>query len=274
MKTYPLENRSLIEISGEDAETFLDNLITCSVIGMEINAASFGALLTPQGKILFDFFLVKTEQGYLIEISSELAEEFVKRFMFYRLRAKVNIEENKELHVSTAWGEGSVEGDYIVSDPRHHALGLRIYSKSKLDEPHSEELDYKKHRISLGIAEGGIDFEYGDAYPHEVLMDQFGGVDFKKGCYVGQEVVSRMQHRGTTKKRVVHIESIHNLPESGTTIMADGKPAGKIGSVHGNEGLALIRLDRVAKAKELIAENIQISARIQDWVSFDYPEAQ
>ena len=148
-------------------------------------------------------------------------------------------------------------------------MGCRIYGDA--DEG-SDTGSYARKRIALNVPEGGADFEYGDAYPHETLMDQFGGVDFKKGCYVGQEVVSRMQHRGSAKKRIISIHSQGDLPMTGTPITADGKPAGVVGSVSGSDGLALLRLDRVVKAESLLAGEVAISAHIPEWVSFDWPE--
>lgn len=264
-----LNDRSLIEISGEEAETFLDNILTCKVIGLAIGEASFGALLTPQGKILFDFFIMKTEAGYLFDVSQSLSAEFIKRLTFYRLRAKVKIEENSELEVFTIWGDNLPTSPLCIQDPRLDDLGVREYS---VQTPEGEEADYAAHRIANGMPQGGYDFEYGDAYPHEVLMDQFGGVDFKKGCYVGQEVVSRMQHRGTAKKRIIKVASIADLPTSGTAITADGKPAGTLGSTSKNEGLALLRLDRVAKADKLLAGETELNTSLQSWVNFNMPE--
>ena len=117
-----------------------------------------------------------------------------------------------------------------------------------------------------------VDYEYGNAYPHETLMDQFGGVDFKKGCYVGQEVVSRMQHRGTAKKRIIHVSAATVLPATGTEILADGKPAGTLGSVDGQKGLAMLRLDRIANAETVVAENVKLGLKIPEWVNFTMPE--
>ena len=264
-----LKNRSLIEISGEEADSFLDNILTCKVLGLSIGEASFGALLTPQGKILFDFFLIKTEEGYLIDVPSSLEEDFIKRLTFYRLRAKVSIGPKSDLSVYAVWDNELQRSELTITDPRHVKMGVRTYSSHPPDEV---EADYTLHRITLGIPQGGDDFEYGDAYPHEVLMDQFGGIDFKKGCYVGQEVISRMQHRGTAKKRVIMVTAKDALPSSGTAIKADGKPAGMLGSVSGNQGLALLRLDRVAKAEKLLANEVELQVQIPDWVNFTMPE--
>ncbi|MDJ0615137.1 MAG: folate-binding protein YgfZ [Rhizobiaceae bacterium] len=272
MTVATLPDRSIIEIGGDEAETFLDNILTCKVIGLETGEASFGALLTPQGKILFDFFLIKTNEGYWIDTASELVDELIKRLMFYRLRAKVSLSKVENIVVEAYWNSSEPpKGSLIIQDPRHSDLGWRVYDESVAQgETHA----YLEHRIDLGIPEGGMDFQYGDAYPHEVLMDQFGGVDFKKGCYVGQEVVSRMQHRGTTKKRVIKISAEVAFPETGTDVMADGKNAGVVGSVHHKAGLALLRLDRVHEAGTVEAGGVSLHTQIPDWVDFTWPEAR
>ncbi len=265
MKFAHLNDRSLIEISGDEAESFLDNILTCKVIELSEGQTSFGALLTPQGKILFDFFLIKTENGYLLDILSDLAVDFIKRLTFYRLRAKVTIEAKPEIKVLALWDEKIPLSNLCIQDPRLEEMGVRDYSAHSQS---GEEADYVAHRIANGIPEGGHDFEYGDAYPHETLMDQFGGVDFKKGCYVGQEVVSRMQHRGTAKKRIIIVKSADKLPSSGTPITADGKPAGTLGSAVENEGLAMLRLDRIAKAEMVLADKTLLKTELPTWVKF------
>ncbi len=271
MSAISLTNRAIIEIAGRDAEHFLDNLVTCQVAGLMSGEARFGALLTPQGKIMFDFFVIRTADAYLIDTHALLVEELVKRLTFYRLRAKVEITPRPELEVSAHWNCEKPAGELVIADPRHRDMGYRAYDSRSLDE---DAQAYRALRISNAIAEGGIDFEYGDAYPHEVLMDQFGGVDFKKGCYVGQEVVSRMQHRGATKKRVLKIAGETGKLIKDAEITADNKPAGKIGSVSGNRGLAILRLDRVATAKEVSAGDVLITPSLPDWVNFTWPEAR
>ena len=271
MKFATLNDRSLIKISGEDAENFLDNIFTCKIIGLDENEASFGALLTPQGKILFDFFLIKKNDGFILDIPSSLAEDFAKRLTFYRLRAKVTIDALPETSVFALWGEEIPNTENMIADPRLQQMGWRDYSGTK---PDCEEADYTAHRINNAMPQGGLDFDYGDAYPHEVLMDQFGGVDFKKGCYVGQEVVSRMQHRGTAKKRIIIVESMEPLPITSTPIMADGKPAGTLGSVSGNIALAMLRLDRIAKAGTILADTTAVTPRLPNWVNFKMPETE
>ncbi len=272
MKFSHLKDRSFVQISGDEAESFLENIVTCKVAGLENGQASFGALLTPQGKILFDFFLIKISDCFLIDIKSELCADFIKRLTFYRLRAKVTIEEKPDITASALWDGDISFSNQCVQDPRLATMGARDYSGNL---PTGEEADYTAHRISNGIAEGGTDFQYSDAYPHEVLMDQFGGVDFKKGCYVGQEVVSRMQHRGTAKKRIIKVESVNEpLPATGTQILADNKPAGFLGSVDKTQGLAMLRLDRVANAERLLADSVELTTKLPSWVNFTMPETE
>ncbi|PCI04425.1 MAG: folate-binding protein YgfZ [Hyphomicrobiales bacterium] len=272
--TQILENRKLVRIGGEEAADFLNGLITCDALVLEEQQAAFGALLSPQGKILFDFFAVRDEHGFLIDIDGASRDDFIKRLMFYRLRRKVEIGFEEEFQsVLVSWGDALEINDALsITDPRLEEAGQRHYCKA-VPQPTGD--DYARHRISLGLPEGGADFQFGDAFPHEALMDQFGGVDFQKGCYVGQEVVSRMQHRGTARKRILKIHSDSNLPESGTDVLAGGKIVGTLGSISGNIGLATLRLDRIVLAKEeglpLMAGDIIIEAEIQSWAKFDWP---
>ncbi len=273
--TAPLAGCALASITGPDATHFLQNLVTCEVEALVPGSAAFGALLTPQGKVLFDFFLVQREDGFLADVNSELAGDFIRRLGFYKLRAKVTIEPGPAgLGVHAVWGgEPSAINGIVVADPRLPALGWRVYA---ISAPAHAAGDYAAHRISVGMPEGGLDYAYGDAFPHEALMDQFGGVDFKKGCYVGQEVVSRMQHRGTARSRVVMVTA-ERLPAPGTEVVADGKPCGVMGSSAGGKGLALLRLDRVKDALDkggaVMAGGEKISVSIQPWAKFGWPQA-
>ena len=270
MKFATLNNRAMVRVEGDDAAHFLENLVTCKVETLGKSETAFGALLTPQGKILYDFFLQATAEGYTLDIDRAIAEEFAKRLGFYKLRAKVTITGPENLPVYACWDCDRPDGSRVMQDPRHPEMGFRVAGG---ENPDGCEADYIAHRIALGIPEGGKDFEYGNAYPHETLMDQFGGVDFRKGCYVGQEVVSRMQHRGTTKKRIVHVEGDASLPGDAPEITADGKPAGRLGSVCEKQGLALLRLDRATQAGALLAGDAPVRIRLQDWVKFELPGA-
>ncbi|WP_247653739.1 folate-binding protein YgfZ [Labrenzia sp. PHM005] len=283
-----LDDRSLIRVSGPEAQHFLQNLVTADIDELEAPGATLSALLTPQGKILFDFLIYKTEDGYLIDAPNETSADLLKRLTFYRLRAKVDlVAVDPQKSVFAIWG-GEVtapEGaDFLVTDPRVAALGQRLIGGANLIETSgatkADLSAYDAHRISLGVPEGLKDFDYSDIFPHDADLDQLGGVSFKKGCYVGQEVVSRVQHRGTARKRFIQAKSASALPEKGTAVMAGGKSVGEIGSstTIAGEGraLAIVRLDKVHQAIEnglpLTCDDVAVSVSLPDWADFGWPE--
>ena len=268
-----LEDRQIIRISGADAVHFLQGIVTCDVDHLEPGQAAFGALLTPQGKIMFDFFLIRTDEGFLADAPAELAADLAKRLGFYKLRAKVDIEPDDEMKVIAFWnGEPSKHDGIVIADPRNAQMGWRQYGGAM---PDACSGDYEAHRIGVGMPQGGADFAYGDAFPHDALMDQMNAVAFTKGCFVGQEVVSRMRHRGTARKRVIMVEADGPLPDRHTAVTTSGKAAGELGSVSGAKGLALLRLDRVKTAldadEEIMAGETPIRAVLQPWVDFHWP---
>jgi folate-binding protein YgfZ len=224
--------------------------------------AIFTALLTPQGKIIVDFIAAEAGPddggGFFLDCPRALAGALVEKLNFYKLRAKITVEDlSQALGVMAVW-DGASLSDFGLSypDPRLPALGARTILPSDLAAEAAADLGatltdadaYDAHRIALGVPRGGMDFAYGDTFPHEADMDQLAGVDFEKGCYVGQEVVSRMQHRGTARTRTVKVILDGFAPEPGTAILAGDKPVGTIGSTSGPHGLALIRTDRVTDA--------------------------
>jgi hypothetical protein len=219
-------------------------------------------LLTPQGKITTDFLITEAPPGhgggFLVDCPRALAQGLADKLGFYRLRAKVVIENlSDSLGVLAVWdGDPALKPDLAFADPRNAALGWRILvprelAKKAADLIGAEMVDstaYDAHRVASGVPRGGVDFMYGDAFPHETNMDRLHGVDFDKGCYVGQEVVSRMQHRGTARTRTVRIILDGPAPEPGAVVLAGDKPIGTMGSAAGHHGLALIRIDRAADA--------------------------
>jgi len=274
-----LPNRGLISVLGPDAAPFLDNLLTVSISGLQKGDARYGALLTPQGKMIVDGLIVATDDGFAIDCPRALAGDLVRRLGFYKLRAKVDIaNRSDDWAVIVGWKEGLVPPDAVVSfiDPRYAALGWRSIIEAAHRPPLSDpEADYDPHRVALGIPEGGRDFIYGDAFPHEADMDQLHGVDFAKGCYVGQEVVSRMQHRGTARTRCVPIRFIDgtSVPE-GADALAGEKICGRIGSSSSNgSAIGLLRLDRVADAlaigEPLTANGRAFILEKRDWIQFE-----
>jgi len=262
MKAAFLPDRGVVKISGEDARNFLNGLVTTDVTQIEPGLGRFGALLTPQGKITIDFLITEAPGGhgggFLVDCPRPLAQSLSDKLGFYKLRAKVTVENlSDNVGVIAAWdGEPAMKPDLAFADPREAALGWRILAPQDLapkvagliGADLADSAAYEAHRIATGVPRGGLDFMYGDAFPHETNMDRLHGVDFDKGCYVGQEVVSRMQHRGTARTRTVRVTLDGAPPEAGSTILAGDKQVGTMGSASGQNGLALIRTDRVIDA--------------------------
>jgi folate-binding protein YgfZ len=289
MPTAQLSDRGVVRVTGADAKAFLDGLVTCDLDRVTPAAARFGALLTPQGKILFDFILAEAPAdaggGYLIDVAKPHAADLAKRLAFYRLRAKVAVEDRSEaLAVLAGWDEAappSGEVGIVVLDPRLPALGWRAIVAAEdvagvLTAP-ADEGAYHARRIALGVPDGGRDFPFGDAFPHEALMDQLGGVDFDKGCYVGQEVVSRMQHRGTARSRLVPVAYPEGaVPEAGIEVKAGERVLGRTGTAAQGRGLAMIRLDRagdaLAAGETLTAGGVPLRLVRPDWIRFPIPQ--
>ena len=276
MKAAFLPDRGVVKVSGDDARNFLNGLVTTDVTLIQPGLGRFGALLTPQGKITFDFLITEAPAGYgsgfLIDCPLPLAQSLATKLGFYKLRAKVTVDNISDtLSVLAAWdGEPAMKPDLTFADPRSDTLGWRILVPEELAARVAdvigaelvESADYEAHRIAAGVPRGGLDFMFGDAFPHEVNMDRLHGVDFDKGCYVGQEVVSRMEHRGTARTRTVRVTLDDGAPEAGTAVVAADKPVGTMGSSAAGRGLALLRLDRAADALDagipLIAGGIPI----------------
>src|SRR6266481_2538757 len=262
MKAAFLPDRGVVKVSGEDARNFLNGLVTTDVTQLAPGLGRFGALLTPQGKIIVDFLITEAPSGHggglLIDCPRALAQGLADKLGFYKLRAKVAVENlSDSLGVLAAWdGDFTLKPDLSYADPRHAALGWRILIPEELKQKVADLIGadlvdsglYEAHRIASGAPRGGLDFMYGDAVPHETNMDRLHGIDFDKGCYVGQEVVSRMQHRGTARTRTVKVILDGPSPEPGAAVLAGDKPVGTMGSTAGHNGLALIRVDRAADA--------------------------
>ena len=277
-----LTDRAVVRVSGPGAHGFLQGLITNDIDKAKPGGAIHAGLLTPQGKILFDFFVVPAGDGFLLDVAKAKAGELVQRLDFYKLRAQVEIAEDRSFSVAAAWGGPPKvpDGAIAYADLRLPALGHRMLlpagtSLGNLGCALAAEDEYHAHRIALGVPEGERDYAFGDAFPHEAMFDQLAGVDFNKGCFVGQEVVSRMEHRGTARKRIVGVEGEGPLPASGTEITAGGAPIGTLGSVSGSSGLALLRLDRAeaaeASGQSLRAGEVTVALRIPAWARFNTP---
>lgn len=279
MPTAYLADRSVIRVSGEDAQGWLNNLVTCDVASLKPGEGRWGALLTPQGKIIADFLITPEADGagFLVDAPRALAGDLIKRLTMYRLRAKIAIEEKSDAAIVAEWGDDLSIGETTFDDLRDKALGRRIVMDAARAATAPDAAAYHTHRIALGIPEGGKDFVYGDAFPHEADMDQLGGIDFKKGCYVGQEVVSRMQHRGSGgRTRIVPVVYEGGFAASeGIEVKAGEKIIGVAGSNANGRGLAKLRLDRVedalAAGEPVTAGGLALTLEKPDWATFKFP---
>jgi len=274
-----LEDRGVVSVTGPDAAKLLGGLITNDIAALEDAPALYAGLLAPQGKIVFDFLVVKTADGFLLDTAREKAAELVRRLSIYKLRAAVEIRDVSDRYqVAAIWGEAppAAFGERCLvtyADPRLADLGARAIAEAAVSLGATATAhDYHVHRIGLGVPEGGKDFLFGDAFPHEALFDQLHGISFTKGCYVGQEVVSRMQHRGTARKRIVTVLADRALPARPLPVLAGEIAIGGLGSVAGPRGLALLRLDRVAQAQKdgiaLTVDGVAVRAEVPFFATF------
>ena len=288
MKAALLPDRGVVKVAGEDAQRFLNGLASNDMGKVAPGQARFAALLTPQGKIIVDFIAAEAEPddggGFFLDCPMALAATLVEKLNFYKLRAKIAVENLSDaLGVMAVWDGAALSEDGLsYPDPRLAALGTRSILPPQLAAEAAGALGatltdaeaYDAHRIALGVPRGGMDFTYGDTFPHEADMDQLAGVDFDKGCYIGQEVVSRVEHRGSARSRVVPV-AYEFAPVSGLPVMAGEKEVGTLMSAVKGRGLALMRLDRVADAlaagTPLLCGNLNIELAKPDWATFAWP---
>ena len=289
MKAALLGDRGVVKVAGEDARKFLNGLLTTDIAKVTPQRASFAALLTPQGKIMVDMIVAEAPAedggGFFIDCPRALSLTLTDRLNFYKLRAKVLVEDlSAVLGVLAVW-DGTRETEYglCYADPRLDALGMRCMLPPHLVADAAADLgatlveasEYEAHRIALGAPRGGLDFQYSDAFPHEADMDQLNGVDFAKGCYVGQEVVSRVEHRGTARKRVVPVTFADFGPEAGVPVRIGDMEVGTMGSSAAGRGLAMLRLDRIGEAlaagAPLMSGGIALTPVKPAWAQFPWP---
>ena len=297
----PLPDRAVIRVSGPDRVSFLQGLVSNDIEKITADHSGYGALLTPQGKFLFDFFIYQQDQDSLL-IDCERGEdgaraaEFYKKLRMYKLRAKVELTDVTESYdVITVFGDGALTAlnlpdtagataplaDGIKAvDPRLSLMGARVLlPKNELTQmaaigaTESDADTYHQRRVTLGLPNGSEEMEIDRAILLENGFEELGGVDFKKGCYMGQELTARTKYRGLVRKRLLPITIIGPAPETGTAIMNGDKEAGIIRSIHGNGGLALIRLERIGNDAELTAGDAKITVHVPDWVNLPEPAA-
>ncbi|GAB4521579.1 MAG: folate-binding protein YgfZ [Amphiplicatus sp.] len=273
-----LSSRAVLRIAGPDARPFLSNVVTQDVAGLAPGAAAFSALLTPQGKILADFVVLGETDGFLLDVAAAHVDSLVKRLGLYRLRAKATIEPLDGWAVGAVWnGEAGPAPESVrrFADPRLPALGARLIGLkaalgAALGPEARDEAAYDRHRLKLGVPEFGRDFGPEEMFLLDVGYDALNGVSYKKGCFIGQEVSSRMKRKGEVRKRTLQVFFDGPPPAKGAPVTGGGSAVGAMLSAAEGAGLALMRLDRLdaarAAGESLSVEGRPVEIRFPDWL--------
>jgi folate-binding protein YgfZ len=286
-----LPERGILAVSGPDRRSFLQGLVSNDVEGLAAGHAVYAALLTPQGKYLHDFIMI--EEGETIWLDAEAARlaDLKRRLSMYRLRAKVEIAERQELGVAAVFGDGAFpalglpnepgairprEGGVALVDPRLVELGGRVIMDrlglAGLAESGFAEADfaaYDRHRLALGIPDGSRDLVPEKSILLESGFDELNGVDWHKGCYIGQELTARTKYRGLIKKRLFPVRIDGPSPEPGTIVMLDRKDSGEMRTARDGIGLALLRLEAVDANRPLSAGTAMLTPLRPDWMRME-----
>ena len=255
MPTILRPSRALFRFSGADAQKLLFDVVTGRLLA-EPGPAIWWALLSPQGKVQAEGLSTYEDGAFWLDVDTGVADAFLKRMKMYRLRAAVEIADLRQSH-AVGWDGGAAHTRVIGTEAESGAWA-------------SPDESYAVARIAAGIAEQGPDFAADAVFPHDIGMDFLGGVDFKKGCYIGQEVVSRMEHRGTARRRPVIVSGID--ASAGTAVMAGGRDSGTIGQVAGGKAVAIVRLDRF-DGGEVTVGGKPVSVALPDWATYRLGES-
>lgn len=285
-----LENRGVLAITGEDTDTYLQGLISCDVAKVTPALAGYSAFLTAQGKYLHDFFLIRVDDTLFLDCESERLADLKKRLSMYKLRSKVTIEDVSDAWaVAVVWGDDAastlglddalgavktVDGGILYGDPRLAAIGARALlakettsdTLAATDSDAASAADYDQARLAFGLPDGSRDMEVDKALLLENGFDELNGVDWQKGCYMGQELTARTRYRGLVKKRLLPVTIDGPTPPPGTPVMIDDKEAGQMRSGAGTIGLALMRLDALEKADSFPCGDATVTPSQPDWV--------
>lgn len=253
-----LDSRALIRVSGPDARPFLHNLLTQDVETLAEGELRFGALLSPPGRLLFDLFLIGESDGVLLDVSADRREALLQRLSMYKLRAQIRVEADERL-VFASWPEVA-EG--FTADPRAPGLGGRRYGGGI--SANATEADLQAHRLAIGAPDPALDAPSDKTYPIEANFDLLNGIDFAKGCFVGQETTSRMKRRGAIKTRMLPIAFDGPPPPFGAEILNGDLRAGEVLSGMDGTAMALLRVDRLQGA--LTVDGRPVTVRHPEWM--------
>jgi len=254
-----LDSRALIRVSGPDAKPFLHTLLTQDIETLVPGALRFGALLSPPGRLLFDLFLWGEGDGVTLDVAADRRDALLQRLAMYRLRAQVTVETD-DRPVFAAWGGDLAEG--FVPDPRLPALGGRRLGDEATTD--ATEDDWQAHRLAVGVPDPAADAPSDKIYPIEANFDLLNGIDFRKGCFVGQETTSRMKRRGDIKKRMLPLAFDGPAPAFGAEVLKGELRAGEVLSGRDGAAMAALRLDRLDGA--LTVDGRTVEVRWPEWL--------
>ena len=277
MTLFNLDTRNVVRIAGEGAKKLVNDTLTCRFEGLEEGTGRWFALLSPQGKVQVEGLTTFSDEAYWFDMEAGITGAFVKRMTMYRLRSKASIEQ-VQTH-AIAWSPDESEppkGNRIsYTDERGSHLGRRfILDWEDLGGEAPPPFDaYGRAKVECGIAELGTDFAPDSTFPHDIGMDLLGGVDFKKGCYIGQEVVSRMQHRGTARRRPVIVSGLPAGAAPGAPVVAGGREAGTIGMVVNGKAIAILRLDRIENPADASVDGEGVVLTLPSWATYAFGES-
>jgi tRNA-modifying protein YgfZ len=268
MEPVHLTDRAVLAIAGAEARDFLQGLVTNDLAAVKAGIGLYNALLSPQGKILFDFFITEGDGALLIDCPAAALEALFRKLKLYRLRAKVEIELRGQLGVYAGLEGAAAARAVSFADPRLAALPVRsIGAVAEMPAGLPGPEAYHATRLAQGVPEGA-DFGAEKIFALDGGLDELHAVSFEKGCYVGQELTARMKHRATARKRPFRISANAPLPPVGTAIIAGATDIGEIIASYGPQGFALVRLDRLAEAKgDAQAENIPVALARPSWLA-------
>lgn len=287
----PLPERGVVAVTGPDARKFLQGLVSNDVNKVTANQAIHAAFLTPQGKYLHDFFIVEAADGtLLLDCEKDRQDDLMKRLKLYKLRAKADLADVGALwSIAALPGAAAIAalgledrtgaaaakaGGVVYVDPRIADLGARAImpagTLADLGVAEGSRADYDRLRLTLGVPDGSRDLEVEKSILLESGFDELNGVDWKKGCYMGQELTARTKYRGLVKKRLMPVEVSGSLPPAGTPVTLNGKEVGEIRSSADGLGLALIRLEHLegGATPEFEAAGARITPRKPAWANF------
>jgi folate-binding protein YgfZ len=265
MPTILRSSRALFRFSGPDAHKLLFDVVTGRLLA-EPGPAVWWALLSPQGKIQAEGLSSYEDGAFWLDVHTGVADEFFRRMRMYKLRAQVEIADLRATHV-VGWNEDAAGG---TADPR--GLGSRVIGEKGADWA-DDETPYLRRRIAAGTAEMGPDFAPDTTFPHDIGMDLRDGIDFKKGCYVGQEVVSRMQHRGTARRRPVIVSGLPDGAAAGAPVLVGEREAGVLGLPLNGDAVAILRLDRLPDENAAAVGGLPVKLRIPAWGTYGFGES-